>query len=181
MAWIKGHKGIKGNEEADSDKINKEASILGHKSETPNGLRVWAKGVRAEARGGGKGILKWHRRAISAYTWCVTERRGHSGSGSTELGKKTHQGAATGGKHAVEECTKLARLRRIESVEMELWFFFFWFFLFNIRIRPNAMAKWSCGKRATQRNRMMETGFEKEKEKEGEDKLAGFLSDCWGS
>ena len=38
------------------------------------GLRTWSKCVRAEARGGGgEGILRWHRRAISAYTWCVTD------------------------------------------------------------------------------------------------------------
>ena len=37
---------------------------------TPVGLRAWSKRVRAEARGGGgEGILRRHRRAISAYTW----------------------------------------------------------------------------------------------------------------
>ena len=51
IAWVKGHKDIKGNEMA--DKISKHASILGHESEgavTPAGLRAWARRVRVEAR-----------------------------------------------------------------------------------------------------------------------------------
>ena len=71
VAWVKGHKGVKGNEEA--DKPCREASILGHESEgvvTPTDLRAWSKRMRAEEReGGGECILGWHRRAISAYTW----------------------------------------------------------------------------------------------------------------
>ena len=54
IAWVKGHKDIKGNELA--DKISKQASILGHESEgvvTPADLRAWARRERAEARGGG--------------------------------------------------------------------------------------------------------------------------------
>src|SRR5258708_1830373 len=53
VAWVKGHKGVEGNEEA--DKLCREATILGHESEgvvTPAGLRAWSKRVRAEARGG---------------------------------------------------------------------------------------------------------------------------------
>ena len=76
IAWVKGHKDIKGNEKA--DKLSKDTSILGHKSErvvTPAGLRAWARRERATARGrSGQGILGWHHKAISAYTWCVTEK-----------------------------------------------------------------------------------------------------------
>ena len=82
---MKGHKDIKGNEKA--DKLSKDTSILGHESEgvvTPAGLKAWARRVRAEARGGsGEGILTWHRRAISAYTWCI-RKGGHRGSGYTK-------------------------------------------------------------------------------------------------
>ena len=73
---VKGRKGIEGNKEA--DKLCREASILGHESQgvvTPAGLRAWSKRVGAEARGGSvEGILGWYRKAISAYTWCVTEK-----------------------------------------------------------------------------------------------------------
>ena len=31
-------------------------------------------GGGGQGGGGGEGILTWHRRAISAYTWCVTEK-----------------------------------------------------------------------------------------------------------
>ena len=47
IAWVKGHKDIKGNEKA--NKLSKETSILGHESEgvvTPAGLRAWAKRER---------------------------------------------------------------------------------------------------------------------------------------
>ena len=70
LAWVKGHKDIKGNEAA--DKLSKQASILGHESEgvvTPASLRAWARRVRAEYRGGnGNGLLGWCRKALSAYT-----------------------------------------------------------------------------------------------------------------
>ena len=52
IAWVKGHKDIKGNEL--TDKISEHASILGHELEgvvIPAGLRAWARRERAEARG----------------------------------------------------------------------------------------------------------------------------------
>ena len=30
--------------------------------------------MRAEARGPRDGILGWHQKAVSAYTWCITEK-----------------------------------------------------------------------------------------------------------
>ena len=52
VAWVKGHKGIKGNEEANN--LCREASILGHKSEgvvTPAAFRAWNKIGKADTLG----------------------------------------------------------------------------------------------------------------------------------
>ena len=63
--------------------------------------------MRAEARGGGgEGILGWHRRATSAYTWCVTEkgpqrRRLHKIGKVDTPGCYCHQEQS--GEHTVEE------------------------------------------------------------------------------
>ena len=43
-----------------TQKERREASIIGHESEgvvTPAGFRAWSKRDRAEARGGGEGVL----------------------------------------------------------------------------------------------------------------------------
>ena len=128
IAWVKGHKDIKGNEKA--DKLSKETSVLGHESEgvvTPAGLRAWARRVRAEARGGsGKGILEWHRRAVSAYTWCVTEKGPqrkwlqHIKKADTAECDCHHQQQT--GKHLVEGCRLLADARNpVEREEMSMW------------------------------------------------------------
>ena len=125
MAWVKGHKGIKGNVKA--DKLSKEASILGHESQgvvTPAGLRAWARRERKEARGGGgEGVLGCHHKAISAYTWCVTEK-GPQVKWLHKI-KKTdtpdccqcHQGRM--GRHLAEECKLLTEARGlVEKQEM---------------------------------------------------------------
>ena len=122
IAWVKGHKDIKGNEKA--DKLSKETSILGHESEgvvTPAGLRAWARRIRAEARGGsGQGILGWHRRAISAYTWCVTEK-GPQKKWIHYIKKADTQQQQTG-EHLMEGCRLLVDARKpVEREQMCTW------------------------------------------------------------
>ena len=116
LAWVKGHKGIEGNEKV--DKLSKAASILGNESEgvvTPAGLRAWSKRVRAEARGGsGEGILGWHRKAVSAYTWCLTEKGPqakwlHKVKKADSPECRCHQEQT--GRHIVEECNLLTEAR----------------------------------------------------------------------
>ena len=155
VAWVKAHKEVRGNEEADM--LCKVASILGHESEgvvTPNGLRAWAKRERAEARGGvGEGILGWHRRAISAYAWCVMEK-GPQRRWLHRIGKEKtpgchcHQQQKQSGRHIVEECPELIALRR--EVEEE-W--------------------WMCHLRLNRKKEKGDIGVEKEREKEEGEKL----------
>ena len=134
MVWVKGQKGIKGNEEA--DKLCRETSILGHESQgvvTPAGLRAWGKRVRAEARGGsGEGILGWHRKAISAYTWCSTEK-GPQRKWLYKIKKKDTPEChcqedaqdtqpEQSGEHLVERCRLLEEKRKlVEKGEMREW------------------------------------------------------------
>ena len=120
--------GYKGQRRA--DKLSKETSILGHESEgvvTPAGLKAWARRMRAEARGGsGEGILGWHRRAISAYTWCITEKGPQrkwlhyiKKADTTEC--DCHHQQQTG-EHLVEGCSLLADARKpVEREEMCTW------------------------------------------------------------
>ena len=116
LAWVKGHKDIKGSEAA--DKLSKHASILGHESEgvvTPARLRAWARRARAEARGGnGNGLLGWCRKALSAYTWCRTNK-GPQNEWLFKTGKaesdKCRCRAVITGTHVVEECPELDQWR----------------------------------------------------------------------
>ena len=132
LAWVKGHKGIEGNEKA--DKLCREASILGHESEgvvTPAGLKAWSRRVRAEARGGtGEGILGWSRKAKSAYTWCVTEKGPQrkwlhkikrTDTPECKCGHPNEQPEQSG-KHLVERCRLLAEKRKpMEKGELREW------------------------------------------------------------
>ena len=125
---MKGHKDIKGNEEA--DKLSKTTSILGHESEgvvTPAGLKAWARRERAKARGGSRqGVLGWHRKAISAYSWCVTEK-GPQNKWLHKI-KKSDTPACRcqqenqdeqSGEHLVERCSMLTRARsQVEREEL---------------------------------------------------------------
>ena len=126
------HKDIKGNEKA--DKLSKETSILGHESEgvvTPAGLKAWARRVRAEARGGsGEGILGWHRKAISAYTWSVTEKgpqnkwlhyikKGDTPECRCQQAQPTQEQS---GEHLVERCSLITRARnQVGEKELLEW------------------------------------------------------------
>ena len=75
--------------------------------------------MRAEARGGGEGILGWHCRAISTYTWCVTEKGSQRGwlhkigkADTPAPGCHSQSQTEQSGKHTVEECEKLTELRK---------------------------------------------------------------------
>ena len=121
ISWVKGHKDIKGNERADA--LSKQASILGHESEgtvTPAGLKAWARRVRAEARGNGNGLLGWCRKALSAYTWCRTNK-GPQNEWLFRIKKTDTESCKCGaekmtGTHVVEECPELSQWRPRRAV-----------------------------------------------------------------
>ena len=91
---------------------------LPHESEgvvTPVGPRAWARRERAEARGGnGKGLLGWSRKAMSAYTWCRSNK-GSQNEWLHRIGKtdtdKCRCGKVMTGTHVVEECPELEQWR----------------------------------------------------------------------
>ena len=88
--------------------------------------------VRAESRGGnGEGILGWSRKAISAYTWCVTERRPQrkwlhkikkKGTPECHCHRDQEQPPEQSGEHLVEGCRLLAEARElVKRKEMREW------------------------------------------------------------
>ena len=101
---------------------------------TPAGLRACSRRVRAEARGGtGEGILGWNRKAISAYTWCVTEKGPQrkwlhkikkTDTPECKCGHQEQSGEQPeqSGKHLVERCRLLAEKRKpVEKGELREW------------------------------------------------------------
>ena len=152
----------------------REASILGHESDgvvTLAGLRAWSKLVRAEARGGsGEGILGWNRRAISAYTWCVTEKGpqrrwlhkiGKAGTPACDCRdavKEEEEEEAQeeqSGEHLVEGCRLLAEASGL--------------------VEKEEMREWRTRHARDKKKRKGDVGMEKEKEKEEGEKLASFF------
>ena len=84
--------------------------------------------LRAEARGGsGESILGWHRRAISAYTWCVTEK-GPQNKWLHKIKKtdtpacRCQQQEEQSGEHLATRCSLLTRARtQAEKKELLEW------------------------------------------------------------
>ena len=113
ISWVKGYKDINSNKRANI--MSKEASILGYDSDgvvTLVGLKAWARRVRTEVRGGGNGngLLGWCRKALSAYTWCRTNK-GLQNEWLFKF-KKTDTDSCKYrktiiGTHVVEECPEL--------------------------------------------------------------------------
>ena len=84
--------------------------------------------MRAEARGGtGEGILGWHRKAISAYTWCLTEKGPQKEwlhfIKKTDTPKcQCHPEQIQSGEHLVERCNLLTDGReKVEGEELSAW------------------------------------------------------------
>ena len=90
---------------------------------TPAGLRAWARRERAEARGGnGNGLLGWCRKALSAYTWCRSNK-GPQNEWLFKIGKadsgRCQCGEVMTGTHVVEECPELEQWRPRRTVWKE--------------------------------------------------------------
>ena len=155
IAWVKGHKDIKGNERADKlSKVESEGVV------TPAGLRAWARRERAKARGGsGQGILGWHRKAVSAYTWCVTGK-GPQNKWLHKIKKtdtpdcRCHQEQT--GRHVVEECRLLTEARGL--------------------VEKEEMCEWGTRHSRDKKKKKGDVGTENEKEKEEAERLANFFS-----
>ena len=103
-----------------ADKISNHASILGHESErvvTPAGLKAWARGEGAEARGG---ELEWpagvvqEGMALSAYTWCRTNK-GPQNEWLFKIGKADSDRCKC--EDADDRDTRRGRVSRTGSVE----------------------------------------------------------------
>ena len=116
ISWVKGAQDIKGEEKADI--LSKQASILGHESEgivPPGRLRAWARKERAEARRGKwDGLLRWCRKALSAHTWCRTNKGPQNDW--FKIKKTDTESCKCGapkmtGTHVVEECPELDQWR----------------------------------------------------------------------
>ena len=83
----------------------------------PAGLRAWARGVRAEARGGnGNGLLGWCRKALPAYTWCQSDTECMA-TQDRQGGCKC--GEVMTGTHVVEECSEIDQWRPRRAVWKE--------------------------------------------------------------
>ena len=82
--------------------------------------------MRAEARGPGEGILGWHRKAISAYTWCATEKGPQKKwlhfvkkADTPECRCPAEQ--IQSGEHLVERCSLLTEERGRVKKELGAW------------------------------------------------------------
>ena len=125
-----------------------------------SGPQGMGKRVRAEARGGsGEG---WHRRAIKAYTWCVTEK-GPQRKWLHKIGKvdtpecHCHQEKVEeqSGRHTVEGCRLLVEVRGI--------------------VEKEAMREWETRHARVRKKKKEDVGTEKEKEKEEGEQLVSFF------
>ena len=115
--------------------------------------------MRAEARGGsGEGILGWHCRTISDYTWCVTEK-GPQRKWLHKIKKsdtpECHCHQEQSGKHLVG-CRLLVEARGL--------------------VEKEEMREWETRHARDRKKKKGDVGIEKEKEKEEGERLTSFFS-----